>query len=142
MDERQRIAEVYGDRARTLKADHYSLFESANLHRLQGRERATLRMLRRHDLADLSSKRILEVGCGAGGELLRLVGWGADPASLAGVDLLTDRVARARHLLPHADLHVGDARALPFAAATFDLVMQLTVFSSVLDPAIRLAIAQ
>ena len=141
-DERQRIADVYGERARSLPAGYYSLFDPANLHRLQRRERATLDLLESHGIRDLSRLRICEVGCGAGHELQRLIGWGAAPENLAGVDLLEDRIAAARALLPAADLHVADARKTPYEDRSFDLVMQLTLFSSVLDPDIRLGIAR
>ena len=142
MDESQRIASVYGDRERVIPAGYYALSRPANLYRTQRRERATLRLLASwgwRDLADLSA---CEVGCGGGAELLRLVSWGARPENLCGVDLLADRIAGARALLPAARLEVEDARSTPFADGSFDLVMQLTLFSSVLDPEIRLAIAR
>lgn len=142
MDESQRIADVYGQRALTMPAGYYSVFDPANLHRLQRRERATLARLAAHGLRDLAPLRIAEVGCGAAGELLRLVNWGASPDNLAGVDLLADRIEQARKLLPQARLEVSDARRTPFADQSFDLVLQITLFSSVLDPDIRLAIAR
>lgn len=139
--EAARISDVYAARKRELPASMYSVFEPGTLYMVQRRERATLALLRAHGLTDLSAARILDVGCGAGGELLRLVQWGAAPDRLAGVDLLEDRIAQARDRLPAADLRVGDGRALPFPDGAFDLVTQFTVFSSVLDPAIRSAIA-
>ena len=141
MDESQRIAEVYGDRERILPAGYYALSRPANLYRTQRRERATLSLLARWGLDDLAGLRICEVGCGAGAELLRLASWGARPENLSGVDLLADRIAGAQALLPAATLEVKDARSTSFADGSFDLVMQLTLFSSVLDPEIRLAIA-
>lgn len=141
MDERQRIANVYADRAELVPPGYYSPFDPGNSYITQQRERATLDLLRDHGLTDLGAMRVLEVGCGNGAELLRLIQWGAVEGQVAGVDVLLDRVDAARSLLPRADIRVADGRELPFPDAGFDLVTQLTVFSSVLDPAIRLAIA-
>ena len=38
-------------------------------------------------------------------------------------------------------LHLGDARRLPWPAARFDVVSQFTVFTSILDPAVKRAVA-
>ncbi|MBI6545882.1 MAG: class I SAM-dependent methyltransferase [Cyanobacteria bacterium NC_groundwater_1444_Ag_S-0.65um_54_12] len=141
MDEKERIAQVYGERKQYLSSNYYSLLKPGNLYLLQRRERTTLALFRSHGIDNFAGLRILEVGCGSGGELLRLVSWGAQPPLLAGVDLLAERILVARQRLPEAQLEVADARALPFPAAHFDLVMQLTLFSSVLDPGFRQDIA-
>jgi SAM-dependent methyltransferase len=85
---------------------------------------------------------VLDVGCGDGGYLRRLVSWGAEPGLLAGVDLLAERVARARRIEPCLDVRQADASVLPFEDTSFDLAFQLTVFSSILDPAMRQAVAR
>jgi SAM-dependent methyltransferase len=101
-----------------------------------------LAALDRHGRTGLDSYRMLDVGCGDGGFLRRLVSWGADPTKLAGVDLLEDRVAAARRIEPCLDVVQADATALPFEDASFDLAFQLTVFSSILDDGMRRAVAQ
>lgn len=140
-DEQERLTEVYGDRARRLPADYYSPFHPGNLFILQGRERALLRMLSRAGLHDLSELQILDLGCGAGGDLRRLLDLGARPDNLHGVDLLSERLERARALSPQLHFELADAQALPFEDATFDLVMQSTAFSSIVDPDIRRRVA-
>ena len=52
-----------------------------------------------------------------------------------------ERAARARELLPAADLRLGDAVALPWEADTFQLVVASTLFTSVLDNQVRRMIA-
>jgi SAM-dependent methyltransferase len=89
----------------------------------------------------LPEAEILDVGCGTGDELVRLRARGADPGRCHGVDLLPDRIARARERLPAADLREADARDLPFGAATMDVVVLKVVLSSVLDPAVLARIA-
>ncbi|MBI5836417.1 MAG: class I SAM-dependent methyltransferase [Candidatus Eisenbacteria bacterium] len=78
--------------------------------------------------------RALDVGCGSGGFLRHLVSLGARPEDLCGVDLLEARVRIARRVCPQGmQLHEGSADSLPCSDASFDLVSQFTVFSSVLE---------
>ncbi|MGZ8321262.1 MAG: class I SAM-dependent methyltransferase [Telluria sp.] len=90
---------------------------------------------------DLRHARVLDVGCGSGAFLRQLIGWGADPANLAGTEYQDERLdyARARSA-PGVRWHLGD---LDFAApCSFDLVSANTVFSSILDESARTALAQ
>jgi len=60
------------------------------------------------------------------------------PEHLIGLELLPDRVARARHVLPiSVEVHAGDALAAPIGPASQDIVYQSVVFSSLLDPAFQ-----
>jgi ubiquinone/menaquinone biosynthesis C-methylase UbiE len=86
-------------------------------------------------IAVMPGERVLDVGCGSGvvtRELARRVG----PAGLAiGVDPSPAMVSIARELADQdgvgqwIDLRVGDARALPFADAEFDVVIAATALS-------------
>jgi len=89
--------------------------------------------------ATLEGARVLEVGCGAGQLLHRLVEFGA--AEGAGVDLMENRVGEARRRYPRLDVRQADAAALPFGDAAFDVVAQFTCLSSVLDADVRGRIA-
>jgi ubiquinone/menaquinone biosynthesis C-methylase UbiE len=136
-----RIAAYYQQRHAAGLAGRYSLFQPGSLFRMQRFERDVLAALSRHGFDDLSQCRILEVGCGDGAFMRRLVGWGAEPSKLAGVDLLDERVAATQRIDPGLDVRQADASSLPFEDASFDLVFQLTVFSSILDSAMRRAVA-
>ena len=82
------------------------------------------------------------MGCGTGYWLRQFINWGARPQNITGVDLLSDRVAEAKQLGPDSvRMECGSAACLCFADAAFDLVLQSTVFSSVLDPCMRQQIA-
>jgi SAM-dependent methyltransferase len=107
----------------------------------QGRERALLALLRAEGMLPLADRRILEVGCGSGQWLADFETWGARRERLAGIDLVPERVAAARARLPGADLREGDAAGLPWDDGSFDVVLQSTVFSSILDPAMRSRVA-
>ncbi len=58
-----------------------------------------------------------------------------------GTDLLGTRIMQAHALLPHLPLTCADGQHLPYRHDTFDLVLQYTVFSSVLDSAIKTNLA-
>jgi len=91
---------------------------------------------------DPAGLEILDIGCGTGPWLRMLLEWGAEPARLHGIDLLEDRIERARAAMPAAiDLRVASAWPIPFDKASMDLAACSTVFSSILDPDARLALA-
>jgi SAM-dependent methyltransferase len=99
--------------------------------------------LARHGCLPLAGKRILEIGCGSGAVLERFVRWGADPRCLTGIDVIEPRLASARQRLPEGvRLELADAAASGLAAASFDLVVQSTVFTSILSREIRERVAR
>jgi ubiquinone/menaquinone biosynthesis C-methylase UbiE len=77
------------------------------------------------------------MGCGGGGVLTEHLGFGASPENLIGVDLLFDRLLHAHHILPGSGFANADGQSLPYPSKTFDLVVQYTAISSILDPQIR-----
>ena len=76
--------------------------------------------------ADLSGKRVLEVGCGHGGGASYLVRT-LHPASYTGLDLNPNGIAfcRKRHNLAGLDFVHGDAENLPFPDQSFDAVVNV-----------------
>jgi SAM-dependent methyltransferase len=142
-DDLERLRTEYADRERRLRgSDLYSFFNPGNLFMWHGRQRALLALLRRQGFETLNSFRILEVGCGQGGVLQELLSYGALPAKLFGCDLLFDRLQTAHQMLPHLPLACADGQCLPYSSAAFELVLQFTVFSSILDEQIRQHLAQ
>jgi ubiquinone/menaquinone biosynthesis C-methylase UbiE len=120
----------------------YSLFRPDVQLALQTRERAILEVLRRAGFEPLAGLDVLDLGCGEGYVLLDLLRWGADPERLHGCDLLPQRLAAARRRLPAATaLALANGGTLPYPAARFHLVLQFTVFTSVLDETLRQQIA-
>jgi SAM-dependent methyltransferase len=133
--EEARIRAAY---ARRQDRGAYSWFDAAYLLLAQERERHALALLAEYGCAPLSSIKILEVGCGSGHWLREFIKWGARPTYLTGVDLLPDRVFEARELCPEGvNILCGSAGNLEFPDATFDLVVQSLVFTSILDPALK-----
>jgi ubiquinone/menaquinone biosynthesis C-methylase UbiE len=76
--------------------------------------------------ADLSGKRVLEVGCGHGGGASYLTRT-LRPAAYTGLDLNRAAIAfcRKRHKLPNVDFVLGDAEKLPFPDQSFDAVVNV-----------------
>jgi SAM-dependent methyltransferase len=120
----------------------YSLFSSGHLFMMQEREREALALLRRHGFTNLGVKTILEIGCGAGYWLREFIKWGARPENIIGVELIPEYVAEARRLCPSGiKIECGSAATLPFSDETFDLILQSTVFTSILDSDMKQRIA-
>lgn len=138
-----RLRVEYADRERRFaQSDTYSLSNPATLFLVQQRQRAVLRMLCRHGLYPLNERRVLELGCGEGGVLLEFLTYGASAGRLHGTDLLRERVQRGQARLPRLPLTCADGQSLPYAAGVFDLVVQYTVFSSILDDEVRANLAR
>jgi len=139
-DEARAVAERY---ARRGGADRYSFARPEVLLGVQERQRAMLDLFAQAGCSDFAALRVLEVGCGSGGNLLELLRLGFLPEHLVGVELLPGRAAQARHLLPEAlAVHAGDALALDLPAAGYDIVFVSTVFSSLLDDAFQQRLAE
>src|SRR5581483_5755996 len=112
--EAERVRAAYARRARLGLDARYDYWQPANLFIYQSREREFVRLLRDLGRLPLGECRVLDVGCGDGGVLRDLVRLGARPSRLAGVDLLPDRIERARELIAGAAFVMADAQRLPF----------------------------
>lgn len=120
----------------------YSLLQPDVWQTLQERQRALLRLFRAMGWSNLSECRLVEVGCGSGSNLLEFLRFGFRPEHLTGLELLPERHAQARAVLPERlVLHLGDASRAPLAGGSVDLVFQATVFSSLLDDAFQQRLA-
>ena len=128
------VRERYQRRQATPADWRYHLLNPAVWQSVQERQRVMLRLLAREVPGDLSKLRLVEVGCGSGGNLLELLRFGFDARNLDGIELLEDRFLQARRALPaELKLALGDASAADFPVEGFDIVFQSTVFSSLLD---------
>ncbi|MFT3956830.1 MAG: class I SAM-dependent methyltransferase [Piscinibacter sp.] len=140
VDETKAVAARYAKRDAT--DARYSLLRADVLATVQERQRALRRLLIRHGVDDLAALRLVEVGCGSGGNLLELLRLGLKPEHLQGVELLPERLAQARVVLPTSlALHGGDACALALPDGSQDVVFVSTVFSSLLDDAFQQRLA-
>ena len=124
--------------ARRRSVDRYRPFNPDVWMTVQERQRAMLRLLARQRLLDFAMLDLVEVGCGAGGNLLELLRLGFDPARLVGIELIAERYALARRSLPQAlRLYCAEASTVDLEPASQDIVYVSTVFSSLLDAAFQ-----
>lgn len=140
-DEPEAVRARYARRS-GLEPGRYSPLNPAVYMSMQERERALIRWILEAGLVPLADKRLLEIGCGAGGNLLQLIRLGFSPENLVGNELLEERAELARFLLPQATrILQGDACALDLPSETFDIVFQSTVFTSLLDDGFQARLA-
>lgn len=134
-DETRAVVERY---ARRQGAERYSMLRPEVWQSVQERQRALLQLLALHGVHELSQRRLVEVGCGAGGNLIEMLRLGFAPQHLAGIELLPERLEVARQVLPQATTLIGgDATLADIAPESQDFVLQSTVFSSLLDKAFQ-----
>ena len=136
--EAERIRAEYRRRDSTASSRESAWLDPVHRLQLQELEWALLEELGRTGIA-LAGARALEVGCGSGYFLARLLDYGVSEG--AGIDLVDERIAVARERYPQLELVAGDATRLPWPDASFHLVTQFTCLSSVLDHDVRRAIA-
>lgn len=133
-----RLRNEYAEREKRLAGTNlYSLFNPSYLFTIQQRQRSVLRSLKSAGLAPLENQKILEIGCGSGGVLLEYIVAGAQQKNIYGIDLLRNRLCEAHEKLPNVGFVNSDGQALPFASESFDLVLQYTAFTSVLDDGVK-----
>jgi len=140
-DEETRIRDVYARRQGSSRGI-YSFSNPSYVLQIQERELELLSMFSHCGVGPLEASKVLEIGCGSGHWLRAFLQWGALPGNVFGIDLLSERIEQARRLCPRGvHLECGNAMALPFPAAFFDLVLQSTVFTSILDVRMRQGVA-
>lgn len=138
MSETDLIKTRYDKRKMAIGDDRYAYMNPSVYMAQQEKERVLISLLKVIGWSDVAEKRALEVGCGSGGNLQTLMRLGFDPANLVGNELLVDRYEFARKSLPMATkLILGDASKLDLPEKSFDMVMQSTVFTSIMDDAFQ-----
>lgn len=138
--EQERIRSVYQSRLARESACAYAWHRPEVMEQSVTVQRVAGAMLAQTIGPGLGQTRVVDVGCGSGGFLRRLIDWGADPARLVGTEYQPERLELARrNSAAGVRWHLGD---LDFAAdASFELVVANTVFSSIVDDGARAALA-
>jgi ubiquinone/menaquinone biosynthesis C-methylase UbiE len=127
------ITDRYARRNASVATALYDPLNPSVFMSTQERERALIRLFRRLGRQP-ESMTVLEMGCGAGGNLAELIKFGFAPQNLSGLDLLKERLVSARRRLPSdVTLIQGDALTAALPSADYDVLYVSTVFSSILD---------
>jgi SAM-dependent methyltransferase len=141
MSETDEIRHRYS-RRKKLDPTLYSPLLPAVMMMSQEKMRAFIRWVNFAKLVPLSEKKLLEIGCGSGADLLFLILLGFRPDNLTGIDLLEDRAYEARKRLPAAtNIIIGDALEATLPEEYYDVVTASTVFSSILDDSFQQKLA-
>jgi ubiquinone/menaquinone biosynthesis C-methylase UbiE len=90
---------------------------------------------------DKRSWKILDVGCGAGFSLLRLLTYGLEPERLHGIEISQRLIDRGRTRFPALNFTQGDATSMQYESDSFDLAMESTMFIQITDETIAQQIA-
>ncbi|TCS82113.1 class I SAM-dependent methyltransferase [Tepidibacillus fermentans] len=134
MKEIERIKEAYAKRNQLARQNWYEPLNPVVYLTQQEKERKLIQLLKWAKLEPLADKKVLEIGCGSGGNLLHLIRLGFKPENLVANELLEERAFHARRTLPVVTkVMIGDASTLDMSDHSFDIVLQSTVFTSILD---------
>jgi ubiquinone/menaquinone biosynthesis C-methylase UbiE len=141
--ESERILSEYRQREGVnLYKDLYGAYSSYSTYAVARFDVLLGQALHSTGMLPLTGKRILDVGCGTGRQLLSFLIQGALPDDLYGIDLIPERIAEAKAKHPLIHLQCGSADQLDYPDSSFDLVTQFTVFSSILDEKMQVGIAR
>jgi SAM-dependent methyltransferase len=135
------VRERYARRKTAVESNRYSPLKAEVWQGMHERQRVMLQLFEKLGLASFADTKLVEVGCGAGGNLLEFLRLGFEPENLTGIELLEDRAAKANKILPVGMVRLGDAAAADIPLASQDIVFQSTVFSSLLDNAFQQELA-
>jgi SAM-dependent methyltransferase len=125
------------------RTSEYSMLNVPVYMMAQEKERALIGLICKVGLAPVGDKRLIEIGCGTGDNLLQFLRLGFTADNVVGNDLLEERLAVARGRLPQSiQLLSGDGSRLPEDIGSFDIVLQSTVFSSILDDGLQERLAR
>lgn len=137
-DSRRTIRSVYaGYAADDGRRRAWSEQDDGQRRLLRERDAALARTLRDRFGARVNELRILDLGAGDRDLKAALAEFGAAPRSVVASDLLLERLAGNASPRRVA----ADGRQLPFASASFDVVVQCTLFTSVRAAAARRVLA-
>lgn len=141
-EELERLRSAFGEHQTDRFASRYSPLLPEVNRAVQALERALIRWIEQCGIAPLDQRRLLEIGCGSGSNLLRFLSLGFRPENLVGNELVPARADIARRSLPAAvAVYTGNAADLDLENGSFDVVFQSTVFTSIFDTGLQEQVA-
>ena len=128
---------------REKKSWRYNIVDPWMFKSEQEKEIAIIKWIKTCSILPLEEIKLLEIGCGNGGNLLQFLRLGFSPENLIGNELLEERFIASRNKLPEKlKLIQGNALDLNFETLQFNVVFQSMVFSSILDEKFKLQLAK
>jgi ubiquinone/menaquinone biosynthesis C-methylase UbiE len=122
------------EKRKEINQNRYSIIQPSTILSEQEKERAFIKWLKENNVFPLEDKKILEIGCGSGNNILTFLKFGFKPENIYANELLDDRYLIAKNKLPQKiQLIKGNALDIELPNDQFDIVFQSMVFSSILD---------
>lgn len=138
-DELDRLKSVYKDRESI--NNRYNPVLPENYYIVSSREKIFIKSLLNNFGTDFSDLKVLDLGFGSGNDIFTLIKAGFKSKNISGVEVIEERFNRLKQLLPDTNLKLNSGFNIPFEDNSFDLIIQSTVFSSVLNPDSRKQLA-
>lgn len=138
-EELDKLKQVYNER-KSLKID-YSFVLPQNYYLVSSREKIFISSLLKYFGTDYSDLKVLDLGFGSGNDIFNLIKAGFKVENISGVEVIEERFQYVKSIIPNADLKLNNGFNIPFEDNKFDLIIQSTVFSSILNPESRAKLA-
>ena len=143
MNQEEKEIKIRYEKRKNISSDRYSILNPASILIEQEKERALIKWIKENNIEPLENKKLLEIGCGGGYNLLKFIRFGFKPQNIFANDLISERLQSARELLPSkVHFYEGSAMDLSFKENEFDIVFQSMVFSSILDSDYQIKLAE
>ena len=130
-DELDRLKNVYKDRESI--NTRYNPVLPENYYIVSSREKIFIKSLLNNFGTDFSDLKVLDLGFGAGNDIFTLIKAGFKTENISGVEVIEERFNRLKNILPETSLKLNTGFNIPFPDNSFDLIVQSTVFSSILN---------
>jgi len=142
MQSRESIqSEWYLDYYARVGADRNSLRHNPGvMFQVLGLERSFISAIRKVE-HDPKLAKVLDVGCGSGGDIYQLLRVSYLPENMSGIDVQRDRLDGAAATYRSISFINGDAAKISSADSSYDLVFESTMFATLPDQKVSEAIA-
>lgn len=141
MNEIERIKFDYKQKEEN-RSKIWTYFNPVNVYLVQEREKEILYAIDKIGKTNLSELKILDIGCGYGSEIAKFILYGSNPKNLYGIDIIEERINKAVENFPSISFYNQDASNLNFKDDFFDIIIQMTAFSSITDSNLKNKIAK
>lgn len=141
MQEIDKILERY--KKRDVLSHRYSFLRPSYYKNEQEKERAIINWINKCNITPLEEKKLLEIGCGSGVNILTFIKLGFNPKNITANELIEQRLQKAKtNLSSDVTFLQGNALDLEIKDESFDVVFQAMVFTSIFDEDFRKQLAQ
>ncbi len=129
--ELDRLKNVYKERENI--NSKYNPVLPENYYLINSREKVFIKSLYKYFGTDFSHLKVLDLGFGSGIDIFTLIKSGFKIENISGVEVIEERFNKMQISIPNLNLKFNSGFNIPFENENFDLIVQSTVFSSILN---------